>query len=293
MSHVVPPPLTKGTVKHNARSELAADRGWRQRTALACQDLVEAFKLYRLVWALAFSDIKLRYRGSAIGPFWLTISTGVQIGAMAFVYADLFHTDIHTYLPYLCTSIVIWSYLSSMVSNGCTSFVGSDGLIKGSKMPLTVHAIRSVLRDTITFGHNLVVIIVVFVVMDVHISLAALWAIPGLLLWLIDGLALALALGAICARFRDIPQIANAFMQIAFFVTPVMWSADSLKGHKLAQMVIGLNPFYYLLEIVRSPLLGDKLTLSDVVWALAISAVIVVGSLVVFARTRGRIAFWV
>lgn len=293
MNDVTPPSLAKGSAKYSARSELAADQGWRQRASLAFQDFLEASRLCKLMWALAFSDIKLRYRGSAIGPFWLTISTGVQIGAMAFVYADLFHTDIHTYLPFLCTSIVIWGYLSSMCIDGCTSFTSSDGLIKGTRMPFAVHAMRSVLRDTIVFGHNLVVIVIVFFLMDVHVSLNALWIIPGLFLWMINGFALALSLGAICARFRDIPQIINAFMQIAFFVTPVMWSEDSLKGHKLVELVIQLNPFYYLLEIIRNPLLGDKLAMVDVERALAISAVIIVSSLVVFARTRGRIAFWV
>lgn len=275
------------------RFALAADQGWKQRIGLISSDLKEGAKLYKLIWALAFSDIKLRYRGSAIGPFWMTISTGLQTGAMAFLYADLFHIDLKSYLPYLCISLTMWGFLSSMILDGCTCFIGSEGLVKGTRMPFTVHAARSVLRDAIILGHNALVIVLVLVLMRVHQSFSSLLIIPGLLLWLIDGLAVSFALGAICARYRDIPQIVGALMQIAFFITPIIWKADNLKGHTDIELLVQLNPFVYLLDVVRNPILGQPVTLAEGGYAIAVSAVVIVVSLVVFARTRGRIAFWV
>lgn len=272
---------------------LTADRGWGQRLGLIYEDAREGMKLRRLTWALALSDIKLRYRGSAIGPFWLTISTGVQIGAMAFLYAALFHTDIHTYLPFLAVSLIMWGYLSTLITDGCLCFSTSDALIKGTRMPFVVHAARSILRNTIVLGHNVIVVVVVFAIMGVHQSLSSLMAIPGFLLWVIDGFALSLALGAICARYRDIPQIVGALMQIAFFITPIMWSPSILKGHRAAEMIVEFNPFVYLLDIVRNPLLGLPVSPAEWGYALGISAVVILMSLLVFARTRGRIAFWV
>lgn len=275
------------------RFKLAADQGWKQRLRLAIQDVQEGIGLFRLIWALAFADIKLRYRGSAIGPFWLTISTGVQIGSMAVIYADLFHVDLHSYFPFLCISMITWSYLSSLITDGCTCYIGSDGLIKGSRMPFLIHAARSVVRNTIIFAHNIPIVIIVFLATGVHQSFHSLIAIPWFFLWLLDGLAVSLAIGAICARFRDIPQIVAAVMQIAFFVTPIMWSASILKGHRLAGLLVSFNPFVYLLDVIRNPLLGLPLPMVEMERALAVSVVIIIGSLIVFARTRGRIAFWV
>lgn len=293
MDHIRPVKQGKSSFKSPVRFTLAADQGWGQRLSLAYKDIQGAAKLYRLIWALAFSDIKLRYKGSAIGPFWLTISTGVQIGAMALVYADLFHTNIRIYLPFLCVSMIVWGYLSSLINDGCSCFTASEGLIKGTRMPFMVHAARSVLRDTIVFGHNLIVLVAVLVLMRVHQSFSSLLVIPGLFLWFVDGLVIALALGTICARFRDIPQIVSSVIQIVFFVTPVMWSADILKGHKTAELLIHLNPFVYLIDIVRNPLLGQPLTMVELGRAVAISAVVIIVSMLVFMRARGRIAFWV
>ena len=272
---------------------LSADRGWAQRFRLTATDLTDGMRLWRLIWTLSFSDIKLRYRGSALGPFWLTISMGVQVSAMAFLYAELFHNDIHTYLPYLTTSIVLWGYMNTLISEGCTCFSQAEGLIKGTRMPFAVHAARSVVRNTIVLAHNLVVVAVVFVVMGVHQSLYSLAAIPAFALWLVDGVAISLLFGAFCARFRDVPQIIMSIMQIAFFVTPIMWYATLLDNHPGANLLIRLNPFFYLLEIVRAPLLGTPLTAIWVLKAVVVSAVIVGISAVGFARARGRIAYWV
>lgn len=275
------------------RYKLAADNGWAQRFQLVIDDFVEGTKLYRLIWSLAFSDIKLRYRGSLIGPFWLTISTAIQIGAMSFLYADLLQTDIHTYIPFLTVSLTLWGYLSSIINDGCTCFSAHDTLIKGTRMPFLVHVVRSVIRNTIILAHNVIVIVVVFVLMDVHPSLYMLAAIPGFLLWLIDGVAISIFLGVLCARFRDIPQIIAAIIQVAFFVSPVMWQATTLKGHPGTENIILYNPFVYILDIVRNPILNEPLDIVSIGKALAISAVVILVSLVSFARLRGRIAFWV
>ncbi|MCF3945397.1 ABC transporter permease [Acidiphilium sp. AL] len=272
---------------------LSADRGWIQRFQLAGTDLRGGVKLWRLAWSLAFSDIRLRYRGSALGPFWLTLSTAIMIGAMAFLYADLFHTDIHTYLPYLTVSIILWNYLNMLVSDGCTCFSQVESMIRGIRMPFTVHAARSVIRNTIILAHNIIVVVAVFAIMGVSMSLYSLWAIPGFLLWLIDAFAMSILFGAFCARFRDVPQIIMSVMQIAFFVTPIMWYASLLEKHPEGELLIRFNPFYYLLEIVRGPLLGTPMTL-DMVWkALIVSGVLILVATVGFARTRGRIAYWV
>jgi lipopolysaccharide transport system permease protein len=160
-------------------------------------------------------------------------------------------------------------------------------------MPFTVHAVRSVIRNTIILAHNLVVLMIVFLVMRMDVSFYTLWAIPALLLWLVDAFAISLLFGAFCARFRDVPQIIASVLQIAFFITPVMWYANILEGHRGASLLIQFNPFFDLLEIIRAPLLGTPLAAYAAVKAVLVSCVIIAVSTLAFARARGRIAYWV
>ncbi len=93
-----------------SRVSIAAARDWRSRVNAEFSDFYGAFHLWRLIWTLSVFDIQQRYRGSLLGPFWLTLSTGVMIGALGVLYAGLFHINIHSYLPYLSLSLVLWNF---------------------------------------------------------------------------------------------------------------------------------------------------------------------------------------
>jgi ABC-type polysaccharide/polyol phosphate export permease len=112
----------------------------------------------------------------------------------------------------------------------------------------------------------------------------------GLALIALNGAACGMILGVLSARFRDIPPIVSNAVQLIFFITPVLWRPENLKSRV---WVVDWNPLYYLLEIVRRPLVGESPPLSF--WAIAIGFTI--ASLAVgfslFARFRGRVAYWV
>src|SRR5690242_3738603 len=92
------------------------------RLAAAVADLVHGFQRSWMWSALAMQDIRLRYRGSLLGPFWLTISTIIMIAAMGLIYARLFHVDTATYLPFLAVGLVLWQFLSTVINEGCLTF---------------------------------------------------------------------------------------------------------------------------------------------------------------------------
>lgn len=265
--------------------------GAKAKAALA--DFGQTLELWRLVWKLSILDIRLRYRGSMLGPFWLTISTGVMVAALGFLYAGLFHTDIKTYLPYLSLSLILWNFLSALVNEGCTSFTGADSMIRAHRMPLSMHAARVVVRNFLVFAHNIVVIVVVFAVMRKAPGPQSYLMLPGLALWFVDGLAVCLLLGAFCARFRDVPPIIGSVLQIAFFVTPILWNPSVLKHRGIGLVLIDWNPFYVLLEIVRGPLDGSAVHLATWGIAAGYSAVLIAGAAILFALARPRIAYWV
>ena len=84
--------------------------------------------------------------------------------------------------------------------------------------------------------------------------------------------------------------IVNSVMQIAFFVTPVIWKPEQLGAKGIW---LPLNPVFDMLQILRAPLLGEAA--APLVWAGAIvfSVLLCVVAGVFFVRARGRIAFWI
>ena len=269
--------------------ELKGDRSHAVLRGLAVRDMLDGLRLWRLAVRLGWLDIKLRYRGSMLGPFWLTLSTAVMVGALGVLYATLFELKVRDYLPFLALSQVLWGFLATLVADGCASFTSSDQLILSMRMPLSVHALRVLVRGLLILAHNVVVIVGVDVYFSLWPGAGLALAIPGLLLWMLDAFAIALLLGAIGARFRDIPPIVASVVQIAFFVTPIIWKPEQLKAHA---WLLPYNPFFDVIEVVRAPMLGYLP--SEMTWLMAVvySLLLLAVTWGLMVRARGRVPFW-
>ena len=270
--------------------ELRADTTARSRNVLALQDLMDALRQWRLAITLAWLDIKLRYRGSVIGPFWLTLSTAVMVMAMGVLYAELFHMELHDYMPFLALSIVLWNTLGGIVGEACVCFTSAEGMIRAMRMPYAIHGVRVTVRNGFVLAHNIVVIVGVFAFFDTWPGSIALQSLLGTVFWVADAIAICLLLGTLCARFRDIAPIVGSIMQIAFFLTPIIWRKDAL-GAQADWLIV--NPFFCLIATVRDPLLNQHPGILTWLALCGWSAALWLVTWLLFARTRSRIAFWV
>ena len=268
---------------------LLFDSADRSQTARAFEDLLQGVTSWSLWGMLGWHDIKKRYRRSVLGPFWLTISMAVLVASLGFIYGSLFRFQLADYLPFLALGLAIWNFVAAILTEGCQSFLEFESLIKHVRMPLSVHVLRVIWRNLIILGHNAVIFIVMALWLGLWPGLNGLLALPGLFLLLVNAVWIALALGIACARFRDVQPIAASVVQLLFFVTPVMWKPE-LMGER--QWMIALNPIYYLIEVVRGPLLGEALAPS--IWAMAVLITILGWSatFAVYVRFRKRIAYW-
>ena len=189
----------------------------------------------------------------------------------------------------LVVSLGVGGFLGSVVAVACGSFTARGGLIRSVRMRMFVFSLRVVIRNLMVLAHNVIVIVVVFAIFRVWPGWHIFLVLPGLVLWAANSLALTLLLGGLCARFRDIMPIVNSLMQIAFFVTPVIWKPSQLGSY---QVYLPLNPLYHLLEVVRGPMLGDSVSLLTWGGAILFSALVCGVSWAFFVRARGRVAFW-
>src|SRR6266481_2994736 len=180
-------------------------------TAAAWADLLEGMTKSWMWWAMAMQDIKMRYRGSLLGPFWLTISMVIMVAAMGLIYARMFHMEITRYLPFLTVGLVIWNFISTVIIEGCQTFLSAQNIITQVRMPFSIHAWRTVYRNLIVLAHNMVIVPFVLVVFKVPVGWSVISIIPALALLTINGIWISILLGMISARYRDVPPIVMNF----------------------------------------------------------------------------------
>lgn len=255
----------------------------------AFNDLTEALNAHRLWFYMASSDIRLRYRGSTLGPIWITLTMVIFIGALGIVYSRLFHQPVQEYIPFLTCGILIWTYISSIITESSEVFLSSKEFIEGMKMPYFLFIFRMIWRNLLVFLHNFVVYLLVVLFFHIKINSYILLAIPGLMLVTANLAAVSVILSLLGTRFRDLPPIINAMITVIFFISPVSWQAKFIGENSL---IIRLNPVSYLLDLVRSPLLGMPPHLQSVYLGLFFLVGLWLLALWVFSMNSKKIPFW-
>lgn len=255
------------------------------------KDEIQALYRHWPIWyLLGMQDIKLRYRRSSIGPFWITISMAVTVFSMGFLYSHLFHTNLAVYFPYLTAGIISWAFLSTLIMESTNCFIEAENYIRNQESYLSLFIMRIVLRNAIVLLHNLLVLVPVMVVFHIPLFFSSLLVIPGVILAAINALSWGSLFALIGTRFRDFNQIMTSLVQVIFFITPVMWMPD-FQNPKVSQLAV-INPFYHLLNLIREPLLGHGWQLNSCLVVLGVTLFGFLLNTFMLTRYKNRIVFW-
>lgn len=264
----------------------------------AWNDLVGGWRQRELWGHLGWQDIRQRYRRSVLGPIWISITMAVTAIALGVLYAGLFNNDIGKQLPNILVGFIIWGFISGCITEGSEVFIANVGLITHLPAPLSVHVYRLIWRQTLFFVHNLVVYLVMLFVFPQPLRWADLSAVPAFGLLVLNGAWVALFLGIFTTRFRDLAPIIQSFVQLAFFLTPIVWIyQDFLNSPNPAvaqrARLAELNPFLSFLEMLRRPMLGQPQEFRYWLIVLVISVVGWAVTLLALRRYRARVSYWV
>lgn len=258
--------------------------------AEAIDDIVRGVLAWRAWLLLAWFEIKHSYRGSVLGPFWITITMGVFVFAVGMLYSQVFGASAGDYIPWLASGFVVWNMISGMINEGANVYVASSSFSTEMRLPYSFFSLKLAARHLITFLHNVVVIVAVVLIFGLPVGLRTMLFLPGLVIILFCGIWVSIILGLVSVRFRDIPNIIQSLVQVSFFLTPIIWQPAQVEGR---MFVVNWNPFYHFLELVRAPLLGSFPTATNYAVALVFCAGTAVVALILFKRYRNRIPYWI
>jgi ABC-type polysaccharide/polyol phosphate export permease len=256
------------------------------------KDLTDGFLKFQLWGRIGWLDVKRRYRRTVIGPFWSSATLALYIFAVGIVGAGLWHQNINDYLPYLCSGMIVWTLISTIINEACTLFILGHALFRNVSFEYSILAYALVWRNLIIFAHNIVVYVLIVLILKPELfSPVALMILPGLVLDLANGVWIALLVGMLCLRYRDVQPLIQSAIQILMLITPIFWLADSLSGVPLL-LFVQLNPMYRFIDVVRSPLLGQIPTGSSYVFIVGITILGWGLTYAIFRKFRSRISYW-
>lgn len=243
------------------------------------------------LWStLAWYDIVLRYRRSLLGPIWITLSMGAMLLGMGPLYAALFDVPLARFYPHLALGIIFWNFFSTTIGDGCQVFIGAAPYLKQGHVPRSVFVWRSLTRHLFFLAHHLVLYLPVAVWAGLQWNPRMLLFLPGLVVVIVNLHALSITLGMLSARFRDVPNIVAASLQLLMFLTPVFWFPEKLPERS---RFILYNPLAQLLDILRIPLLGGLPAPGTIRFLVYFTTLNVAVAAYLYAACRRRVVYWV
>lgn len=239
---------------------------------------------------LAWSDTKARYKKSVLGPFWPTLTNLLGVLGLSLVWASLLKEEMSAFVPSLAVGLIVWQLISGVIIDGPGTFVRQSAMIRNVAIPAWFFVSRNLARHLINLLHNLVIIVGVMLYFQTPVNANTWLVIPGFVLVALNLYWMLYLLGLLGARFRDIEHLVNGVVPMLFFISPVIYRADRLP---VGLNVVWLNPLSYLIEAIRTPLLGHA-PHDNTYWVLIL--MLLLGGTLTWGhqRVNGKnLAFWI
>jgi lipopolysaccharide transport system permease protein len=264
------------------------------------RNLHELYQYRALLWALSMRELKARYRASVLGFLWTFLNPTLSMAVYGLVFGFIMSSSQERYPFYLLSGLLPWICFSTSVLGGTTSISDRKDLLTKVRFPAQVLPAYVVLTNVLNLVFSLPLL---FLLAGVYRD-APSWhvvLVPVLLaLQSLFTLAVTYLLSALNVAFRDLQHIIANVMQLAFFLTPVLWPLKDLDGRRfglalsgaeLQQLVVLLNPMAALTEAWRDVLFRHQTPawqpLASVV---AVTLVVLWFSTTVFERRREEFA---
>jgi ABC-type polysaccharide/polyol phosphate export permease len=253
---------------------------------------------YRELFTTLFRrDLQARYKGSVLGLAWSLANPAVQMAVYALVFSVLWQVTDDSVSPYplfLLSGLAVWVFLAGSLQAASRSMVDNASLIRKTRFPRQLLPFSSLGTQLVAFAVMLGVLVPLELAFRPEARDTVWLAIPLALLVvaLVGGLSLAVA--ALNAIYRDVEHLVAALLLPWFFLTPVLYTSETLpaKGwERLVDVLHWVNFAAPAVTAVRDPLFFGRLPSGLDVLYLAVSALLALGlGAWVFMRVDDRIA---
>ena len=264
----------------------------RPTRGLAALNLGAVWEYRELLYFLAWRDVKVRYKQTALGVLWVVLQPLVSMSIYTILFGRLLAVPSGDapYAVFAFAGLLPWTYFASALSRSAASLVGSQHLITKVYFPRLVVPLSSVLSSLVDLGVALVLLVGVMIVYGIAPSFRML-VLPALILQaMITAIGFGLWLSALNVRYRDINYLVPFLIQIWMYATPVVYGSNLIP--ETFRWVLALNPMTGVVEGFRWALLGRQLDyVNDYGLLMALSVVITMLVLVsgaFFFRTTER-----
>jgi ABC-type polysaccharide/polyol phosphate export permease len=212
---------------------------------------------WRLVRYLVGADLKRTHADTALGQAWWILDPILQMLVYYFLFAVIFQRKTPDFLLFLFAAILPWKWFSTTINSAMTSIVGRQSLIRQIQFPKIVLPTASTVAETVNFAIGLVALAALLVIYRDRLTI---WVVTIPIIaavQLVFSLAVAIALSAANAFYRDVANLMEHLLRLLFYVSPALYAIWEVPNETLRTLMM-LNPMSVLLTAYRTVTWGTE-----------------------------------
>lgn len=252
------------------------------------QYLRELIKRKDLVIYLVISGLKTQNRNTYLGYFWWLLDPLFMALVYFFMVVVIFNRGGENYGVHLVIGIVVFRWMSTVISTSAKSIISRSSIIDQVYMPKALFPLGATMTQTVSFGFAMVIVALFLIAYQIYPTLYLLWLPYIILMMFFFLLALALFLGYICSFVRDIDNLLGHLNLVLRYTAPVIWEERLVPPSY--QWALDYNPLTLFLRSFRNVLMhGQPPELGPITAAGLISILVILVLLYYYSLNEHKI----
>lgn len=211
----------------------------------------DLWRYRELFYFLAWRDVLVRYKQTAIGLAWALARPLFTIIVFTLIFGRLARlpSEGAPYAALVLVGMIPWQFFASAVNEASLGLANKENIITKVYFPRIIIPISGVIVNLVELAVGLAMLAVLLAWQQVAVTLNMLFLPLILLLALLLTFGCAVWVSALSVRFRDFRQVVPFALQMGLYISPIAYSAAIVPERW--RVWYALNPFTGIIEGLR------------------------------------------
>ncbi len=257
----------------------------------------EMWKFRELFYFLAWRDLLVRYKQTAIGILWSVLRPLLTMLVMVFI-GWLFESNVPSHTPRIllvAAATLPWTFFSTAFSESANSLIANSNLLTKVYFPRIIVPASTIIVCLVDFLISFVILIVLMFIYQYTPGWQIMLLPIFLFLALIASFGAGIYIAALNVKYRDFRYIVPFIVQFGLYVSPIAFSSSDIYNNEripqILQWIYALNPMVSVIDGFRWCILGNTaLYLPAFLLSLSVSSALLLYGIYYFRKTERSFA---
>lgn len=239
---------------------------------------------------LAWRDVKVRYKQSAMGVAWVILQPLLTMIVFTLLFGRVarMHSGGQPYAIFSYAGLLPWTFFAQAVTSSSNSLVNSSNLITKVYFPRLLIPIAAVGAGLIDLTIASLMLLVIMPLYGVGFHLTMVMLLPLVVLTVMTACAVGIFTSALNVQYRDIRYALPFVVQLWMFLTPVIYPVSFLPERW--RWLLRLNPLSGIIEGFRAAIFSDRFDWLGLMISTGIAVTLLVATVYSFRRMERQFA---